>query len=143
MRASSPVFPVRAADLAMPHRRNAAGSVEAMARYPLSEADPAGSLHSNARDLCRFLRFQLGDGTWQGERLLAAEVLAETHMPQMVIRREGFAQVMNPQTTQISYGLGWIVQDYHGRLLLQHGGAIDGFRRICHWCPTPAWVSRC
>jgi len=29
---------------------------------------------------------------------------------------------------QISYGLGWIIQDYKGLLLLQHGGAIDGFR---------------
>ena len=46
----------------------------------------------------------------------------------MVIPRDGFAQVMNPATVQISYGLGWIIQDYRGRLLLQHGGAIDGFR---------------
>ncbi len=128
MKASKPIFPRDAPDQASPHRQNARGKVEPIARYPLDQADPAGSLHASARDLTRFLRFELGDGTWQGQRLLPAEVLHERQRPQMVIRREGFAEVMNPVTVQISYGLGWILQDYRGRLLLQHGGAIDGFR---------------
>jgi hypothetical protein len=29
---------------------------------------------------------------------------------------------------QLSYGHGWIVQDYRGVHLVQHGGLIDGFR---------------
>jgi CubicO group peptidase (beta-lactamase class C family) len=128
MKTASPVFPKDARDLAMPHRRNADGAVRAIARYPLDQPDPAGSLHASAGALTRFLRFQLGDGTWQGKRLVAADILAETHQAQMVIRREGFAEVMNPATVHISYGLGWILQDYRGRRLLQHGGAIDGFR---------------
>jgi hypothetical protein len=35
---------------------------------------------------------------------------------------------MNPDTDQLSYGMGWVVQDYRGRLLVSHAGAIDGFR---------------
>ena len=128
MAASCPVFPKDAADLAMPHRKDAQGKIAPIARYPLDRADPAGSLHSTARDLSRFLRFQLGDGTWEGKRLVRADLLAETHQAQMVIRREGFAEVMNPETVQISYALGWILQDYRGKRLLLHGGAIDGFR---------------
>lgn len=128
MQSSCPVFPKAAADLAVPHRRNLRGEVVPIDRYPLEHPDPAGSLHASARDLARFLRFQLGDGTWQGRRLLAANLLAETHLAQMVLRREGFAAVMNPGTAQLSYGLGWILQDYRGQRLLQHGGAIDGFR---------------
>jgi CubicO group peptidase (beta-lactamase class C family) len=128
MNASSPVFPKEAAELAMPHRHDAHGNIVPMDRYPLDQADPAGSLHASAADLSRFLRFQLGDGTWRGQKLIAAPLLAETRAPQMIIPRDSFARVMNPATVQISYGLGWIIQDYHGRLLLQHGGAIDGFR---------------
>jgi CubicO group peptidase (beta-lactamase class C family) len=128
MKASCPVFPKGAAELAMPHRHNAQGKISLIQRYPLDKADPAGSLHASARDLCRFLRFELGDGTWQGRRLIGADLLAETHQAQMIIRRDSFAQLMNPDTVQLSYGLGWVVQDYKGRLLLQHGGAIDGFR---------------
>ena len=128
MKSSSPVFPGNTADLAVPHRRDAGGKAVPIPRYPLEQPDPAGSVHASARDLGQFLRFQLGDGTWQGKRLLARELLAEMHMPQMVVRREGFAQIMNPASVQISYGLGWIVQDYRGQRMLLHGGAIDGFR---------------
>ncbi len=35
---------------------------------------------------------------------------------------------MNPETQQISYGLGWVVQDYRGELQIMHAGLIDGFR---------------
>ena len=31
-------------------------------------------------------------------------------------------------TTQMSYGLGWPISDYRGKLLLEHNGAMDGFR---------------
>jgi CubicO group peptidase (beta-lactamase class C family) len=116
-------------DQASPHRRGRNEKVEAMPPYLLADPDPAGSIHSSARDLARFVAFQLGDGAGpRGQRLVSAVNLAETHSPQMVIRREGFAKIMNPDTLQISYGMGWIVQDYRGRLLLLHGGAIDGFR---------------
>jgi hypothetical protein len=28
----------------------------------------------------------------------------------------------------MSYGMGWVIQDYRGRSLVSHGGAIEGFR---------------
>jgi CubicO group peptidase (beta-lactamase class C family) len=127
---------VRAPDHAEPHRKNAEGKIEVMPRYPLEKPDPAGSIHASVRDLAKFLRFQLGDGTWQGKRLVSAQDLAEPHTPQIPVRREGFARVMNPDTWQISYGMGWIIQDYRGQHILMHGGAIDGFR--AHFTLVPA-----
>jgi hypothetical protein len=35
---------------------------------------------------------------------------------------------MNPDTTMMSYGLGWTIQDYRGQQLISHGGSIDGYR---------------
>jgi CubicO group peptidase (beta-lactamase class C family) len=115
-------------DYASPHRKDKAAKVVDMPWYELKEPDPAGSLHASVHDLSKFLLFQLGDGTWQGKRLLSAEGLRGLHMPQIVVPLQGFARVMNPFTDQLSYGLGWIVQDYRGLHLLMHGGAIDGFR---------------
>jgi CubicO group peptidase (beta-lactamase class C family) len=109
---------------ASPHKKNKEGKVEVIPWYEIAEPDPAGSVNSSARDLLKFLRFQLGNG----KPLVSAANLAETHTPQIVIRREGFARIMNPDTFQLSYGMGWIIQDYRGQLLLLHGGAIDGFR---------------
>jgi CubicO group peptidase (beta-lactamase class C family) len=128
MKSASAIFPKERADeVAAPHRKGAKG-VEAIARYPLDEPDPAGSAHASARDLAAFLRLQLREGVWQGKRLVSPETFFELHRPQMLIRREGFAQAINPHTRVLSYGLGWIVQDYRGVWLSMHGGAIEGFR---------------
>jgi CubicO group peptidase (beta-lactamase class C family) len=130
MKATTCTFPAGhpKLELASPHRKGPDGKVAAIDRYPLTEPDPAGSIHSTARDLARYLRFQLGDGTWQGQRLISAESLTEPHTPQVVLRREGAAKAMNPDTLFLHYGLGWVVQDYRGKLLVMHGGSIDGFR---------------
>jgi CubicO group peptidase (beta-lactamase class C family) len=116
-------------DHATPHRRGDDGKVRPIAWYDDDKQIRAsGSIKASARDLGQWIRFQLGDGTWNGKRLLSVRNLAETHTPQMVIRLEGAAKASNPETTQMSYGLGWIIQDYRGRLHYSHGGHLEGFR---------------
>ncbi len=119
---------LKAPDHASPHRRNSEGEVEAIPWYLIDKPEPAGSIHSSARDLAQWVRFQLADGTLNGRRLVSAKNLQETHRPQTIIRLEGDVRDMNPDTVQISYGMGWVIQDYRGRLLVSHAGAIDGFR---------------
>lgn len=119
---------LQAADHASPHRRNRDGKVEPVAWYDFAKPHPALSMNATARDLGKWLRFQLGDGTWNGQRLVSADSLAEPHMPHVVIRHEGVARQENPFTQQISYALGWVVQDYRGQKLIQHAGNIDGMR---------------
>jgi hypothetical protein len=46
----------------------------------------------------------------------------------MVIRLEGSARDMNPDTHQLNYGMGWVLQDHRGQFLASHAGVIDGFR---------------
>jgi CubicO group peptidase (beta-lactamase class C family) len=118
----------RSPDHASPHRKDARGELAVIPWYPLTRPDPAGSVVSNARELARWVQFQLGDGSFGGRRLVSAQNLAETHSPQMVIRLEGNARAMNPDTNQLDYGLGWVLQDYRGQFLVSHAGAIDGFR---------------
>lgn len=116
------------ADVAMPHRPDRAGKLAVIPWYEQKTPNPAGSIHLSARDLVGWLQMQIGDGLYRGRQIVSAAALAETHSPQMVIRREGQARDMNPETHQLSYGLGWVVQDYRGYLLWSHAGAIDGFR---------------
>jgi CubicO group peptidase (beta-lactamase class C family) len=115
-------------DHATPHRINANGDVEAIPWYRIDKPDPAGSINATARDLVRWVRFQLGDGSFGGRRLVSAKNLQETHTPQMVIRMEGQVRAMNPDTQQMTYGMAWVIQDYKGHLQVSHAGAIDGFR---------------
>src|SRR5262249_41152888 len=102
----------QAADHASPHRRNRHGQVDVIPWYKIEVPEPAGSINASARDLTRWVRFQLGDGTFEGKRLVSAKNLGETHMPQTIIRLEGTARDMNPDTFQMSYGMAWVIQDY-------------------------------
>jgi CubicO group peptidase (beta-lactamase class C family) len=121
-------MPKEGSDLASGHRRATNGQAEPITPYVFEHSDPAGSLHTTARDAAEFLRFLLRKGEWKGERLLREATVAEMHTPQVVIRRDGLAKAMTPDAAMMAYGLGWVIQDYHGMTICQHGGAIDGFR---------------
>jgi CubicO group peptidase (beta-lactamase class C family) len=119
----------RMPDRASPHRRKKDGTVEAIPWHDvLDNAGPAGSIHASAHDMARWVRFQLGDGTLDGRRVLKKETLEETHTPQMVIRLEGRPKTAYPDTTQLAYGLGWFVHDHRGHLMYSHTGGLEGFR---------------
>jgi hypothetical protein len=104
--------------------------------YPMRVPEPAGSIQSNARDMARWLLFHLADGCLGKRRLVSTTALGETHTPQMVVRMSELERETFPDTTQMSYGMGWVIQDHRGHLLLSHAGAIDGFR--CHLTLVPA-----
>jgi CubicO group peptidase (beta-lactamase class C family) len=118
----------QAPDRASPYRAAGDGQIRPIPWYVQTEANPAGSVHVSARDLAGWLRFQLGDGTFDGKRLVTAAALGETHTPQIVIPMDDAIRAANPDTVQMSYGLGWVIQDYRGHELVSHGGVIDGFR---------------
>ena len=125
MTASVPIArtPERLSNFATPHGL-ARDSVYALAAHMnIDDMAPAGSIVSNARDMAQWLRFQLGDGTFAGKRLVSAAALRETHTPQMLM---GGGGPTDSATYFSTYGMGWIVQDYRGALMWQHGGNTDG-----------------
>ncbi|MEV6110043.1 serine hydrolase [Streptomyces sp. NPDC051940] len=81
---------------------------------------PAGGAISTVHDMTKWMRLQLGNGEFEGRRLVDADALDETHLPHIVSEpphapagRAGF------------YGLGWNVSyDDQGRLRLGHSGAF-------------------
>lgn len=114
-------------DHASGHRRQANGKVEVSSWYSQNEPNSAGSICLSGNDLAKWLRFQL-TGRSGNKRLLPFETLGETHKPHIVVPHEGFSKLLNPETVQMSYGHGWLIQDYRGIKIVQHGGLIDGFR---------------
>lgn len=110
------------------HRLIEADRLVAVAPYEMKTPNSAGSIHASADDLAIWLRFLLNEGKLGEKQLVSAKNLRETWSPQTIIRREGLTAKMNPQSEQLSYGLGWVVQDYRGHLVCQHAGFIDGVR---------------
>ncbi|MGV9451530.1 serine hydrolase [Streptomyces sp. NPDC003635] len=81
---------------------------------------PAGGASSTVQDMTKWLRLQLGNGEFEGRKLVDTDALEQTHLPHIVSEpphapagRAGF------------YGLGWNVSyDDQGRLKLGHSGAF-------------------
>lgn len=78
-------------------------------------AHPAGGIISNMRDLLRYARFHMGDGTTSdGKRLLTQESLTQMQTPFL------------PSTGINSIGLTWNITTLDGTKMIAHGGGTNG-----------------
>lgn len=116
------------ADHATPHRPDPAGGWKPVEWYDDDrQVRASGSVKSCAHDLAAWLRFHVNLGVVDGKPLLERKHLEETyrpHNPMPVLP----GRARHAGTVQMSYALGWTVSDYRGQPLLEHGGAVDGFR---------------
>jgi CubicO group peptidase (beta-lactamase class C family)/outer membrane lipoprotein-sorting protein len=76
---------------------------------------PAGSINSNVLDMAEWLRLQLGRGEYEGRRIISEENLRETWTTQIDI------------AGSVSYGMGWMIREWKGQPVIEHGGNVDGF----------------
>lgn len=107
-------------DYALPHGANLDNEFYVM---PLSIEEgfvasiiPAGGVWSTANDMAQYVLTALNEGTApNGTQVVSAENLHETWQPQVQI------------SADISYGLGWIIEDYNGVRVLSHDGNMLGY----------------
>jgi CubicO group peptidase (beta-lactamase class C family) len=125
----------KTADKASPYRLEADGKPAKMDLYLMQVPEPAGSIQSNIHDLSKWLLFHLNNKKVDGKWLVSPHNLEETHTPQIMQRIDAVDRLMFPETNQMSYGMGWVIQDYYSHRILQHAGLIDGFR--CHFTLVP------
>lgn len=115
-------------NLARGHFIGKFGFPEVKEPYVSAFPDPSGSVYSSAHDLANWLKFQVDPTHQKFAPMAFATQLLETQKPQIVNPLDDLNKLLHPFTTQMSYGLGWVIQDYRGTKLVSHGGAIDGFR---------------
>ena len=95
---------------------------------------PAGSINSTVIDMTKWLILNLNKGKY-GEKadkiLISENQLAQIHAPQMVVPDDlKYAELLYP-----AYGMGWRINAYRGHLMVNHGGAIDGFSALVAFLP--------
>jgi CubicO group peptidase (beta-lactamase class C family) len=97
---------------------------------------PAGGINSTANDMGTWLRFQMGDGTFNGKRIISAEQMWTMHFPQVVAFPVTQAMKRARQVRFFpGYALGWNVMDYQGHQMLWHSGNGDGMPSIMEIFP--------
>jgi len=89
----------------------------------------AGGMGSTANDLARWLRFNMGDGSIDGKRIVSQAGLREMHSPQAEVDKQFFI------FGREHYGLGWYVGSYAGATLVHHFGSFVASRAHVSFLP--------
>lgn len=88
--------------------------------------DGANAVNSTAKDMANWLLFHLGDGTWNGKRIISEAAMNEMHSPHNIIPTTPQMRAARHVHFFGGYGLGWQVMDYRGHKMLWHSGSADG-----------------
>ncbi len=87
---------------------------------------PTGGINSTAKDMARWLLFQLSEGQVDGQELVDSAIIQETRKPHTPIPIPPAGKKLFPSCHFCFYGLGWRLMDYHGQLVVDHTGGLDG-----------------
>ena len=123
----------RISNVATPHAMSPSASY-AVEHEILDNIAPAGSINSTARDMAQYLRFQMGDGTFNGKRIISTAALREIHTPQMLMGGGGRGGDGVPRLN--AYGLGFFVGDLRDHVYWNHGGNTVGMTTAMGMLPT-------
>lgn len=83
---------------------------------------PAGSINSSALDLSKWLIAQMDTSN----KIFKTSTLRETHSAQTIIPTAPYRNNFISSRHFSAYGLGWFLQDYMGKIIVQHSGGVDG-----------------
>ncbi|HEX8249549.1 MAG TPA: serine hydrolase, partial [Pyrinomonadaceae bacterium] len=110
---------------ARPHAK-VSGRVQSIQYLNVDNSAPSGAINSNVTDMAQWLRLQLGKGSFNGKQILNPAFVAEMHSPQIVVPYKILENKISGEPQFLTYGLGWYVQDYRGKKVVQHGGRNPG-----------------
>jgi CubicO group peptidase (beta-lactamase class C family) len=124
---TGPRFLGRRTNVAQPHEL-IHGKVQTVPVHDDTGFGAAGGILSSARDLSLWLRLQLNGGCLDGRQLVDPAIIKETHTPHTILpfQPPPAEKRIFPSTHFALYGLGWFINDLHGRMLVRHTGGLDG-----------------
>lgn len=112
---------------------------EDMALHTEYVLGPAGGINSTATDMLQWCRFQLSDGTLDGQKLLSEESMEYLHLGQVVTSQSNAATTI--------YAPCWYVEQNTKYRVWYHTGTTWGFSAICAFVPEQnlglIWLSNC
>ncbi|MGC6457548.1 MAG: serine hydrolase [Akkermansiaceae bacterium] len=112
---------------AWPHNESGGKGLRALHhRGNVDSVVAAAGLNSSVVEMANWLRLQLGEGSFEGKRIVSEQNIWEMHQPAVIIPISKSASTFMPSRHFNTFGLGWNVWDYHGRKVVSHSGGLDG-----------------
>jgi CubicO group peptidase (beta-lactamase class C family) len=102
----------------------AEGEIRKVPYGHLENMGPAGAISSSANDLSHWVLMQLSNGRYNNSQVVAASAITQTRAPNSILGNGG---VLYNKGHFALYGLGWFLQEYNGRKMVQHTGGVNGF----------------
>ena len=99
-----------------------------LVRMPLTNIDNMGasaSINSCVGDMKNWLLLQLNNGQLNGKQIIPADVIAETRKSNIVVNDINSKLFKSKHFA--TYTLGWQMNDYNGRRVIEHSGGANGF----------------
>ncbi len=110
---------------AMPHNESG-GTLRVLHRGNVDGAAAAAGLNSSVADLTKWVRLQLGRGTFEGKQFFSAQRSWEMWQPYLAQQVSETTMKNSPTRHFSGVGMGWFVYDYQGRKVINHSGGLDG-----------------
>jgi CubicO group peptidase (beta-lactamase class C family) len=98
-------------------------------RHPIRTI-AAGAMNTSVTDLAQWMRLHLGNGEYEGQRIVPAALVKELHAPRIYNAFPGDAEF-----GAAHYGLGLQSAHYRGTRLLMHGGGWVGWGTLMTLVP--------
>jgi CubicO group peptidase (beta-lactamase class C family) len=121
-------------NVATPHT-DFEGEVIAIEYLNWDNIAPAGAIISCVDDVLKWLDLQLNHGIYQGDTIFTEQRSKEMWSQNTVLDVSSFAEENYPGMFFRSYGLGWGLSNYKGRMVVSHSGGYDGM--ISYTCMVP------
>lgn len=83
---------------------------------------PAASISSSVNDLSKWVIMQLNNGKYDDKQIVPEAVIERTRESFMIVNRKS-----HPGNNFSNYGLGWFLNDAHGKKIVTHDGGANGF----------------
>ena len=117
-----------AADAAVPYAMK--GDIRRRSKlWPVSVA-AAGGMSTSIASFANWLRFHLGKGEFEGQRLLSPGLIQELQKPRVHVGAPEFAEYSDEH-----YGLGFRSHKYRGERVVWHGGGFTGTNTLMMMLP--------
>ncbi len=122
---TAPRFFGERTNIAAPHEE-IDGKVQRVSYREDAGFGAAGSICASVTDAAKWLRLQLGGGVLEGRQIVETDILEETHTAHTLIPMLPEERRLFPTRHFTAYGLGWFMNDHHGRKVIRHTGGLDG-----------------
>ena len=107
------------------------GQVKEVPLYTYPAMGPCGAVNASVTDMCKWLRFNINKGSYDGEQLISEDKLTELVIPRVYVDRPvGFNEL-----SHFHGGMGWGIKYYRGHKSVGHYGGIDGFTAYTGFLP--------